>query len=248
MKALIPAAGLGTRWHPWSKVIPKELLPLARYPAIHYVLEETVAAGILEIGIIISNAKKLIKTYVDEIWKSERSEAKIMWFYQSYPRGVTDALLCAKEWIEDSPTAVLYPDEIHPVEGGLVQLLNAYETFSSSCIGFTAEKQNRRQATLKIEKTAKSLYQVYEFSEQDREQQIGYGTGRYILDSGLRYLGDNFTHGSLQKSEELDDDKVFQPLFKKGIMGLLLSDPIFDIGTPENWLYTLQHFSLISKS
>jgi UTP-glucose-1-phosphate uridylyltransferase len=62
MKALIPAAGLGTRWYPWSKIVPKELLPLGRYPAIHYVLEEAVAAGIREIGIIISKAKQLIRS------------------------------------------------------------------------------------------------------------------------------------------------------------------------------------------
>jgi UTP--glucose-1-phosphate uridylyltransferase len=68
MKALIPAAGLGTRWYPWSKIVPKELLPLGRYPAIHYVLDEAVAAGIREIGIIISEAKKLIKTYVENVF------------------------------------------------------------------------------------------------------------------------------------------------------------------------------------
>ena len=64
MKALIPAAGQGTRWYPWSHVIPKELLPLGNYPAIHYVLEEVVSAGICEIGIIISRTKGLIKKYV----------------------------------------------------------------------------------------------------------------------------------------------------------------------------------------
>ena len=60
MKALIPAAGLGTRWHPWSKIIPKELLPLGNYPAIHHVLEEVADAGIYEIGIIINKEKIII--------------------------------------------------------------------------------------------------------------------------------------------------------------------------------------------
>ena len=58
MKALIPAAGLGTRWYPWSRVVPKELLPIENYPAIHYVLDETIAAGINKVGIIISEQKK----------------------------------------------------------------------------------------------------------------------------------------------------------------------------------------------
>jgi len=127
MKALIPAAGLGTRWYPWSKIVPKELLPMGRYPAIHYVLEEAVAAGIRENGIIISKAKKLIKAYVENVWQTQRPETRVVWFYQYSARGVADALLCAKEWVQDEPTAVLYPDEIHPSEGGIIQLCRAYE-------------------------------------------------------------------------------------------------------------------------
>jgi UTP--glucose-1-phosphate uridylyltransferase len=77
MKALIPAAGLGTRWYPWSKVIPKELLPLGRFPAIHYVLEEAVAAGIRDIGTIIIEAKSLIRAYADKIWKLDHPDGFI---------------------------------------------------------------------------------------------------------------------------------------------------------------------------
>jgi UTP--glucose-1-phosphate uridylyltransferase len=60
MKALIPAAGRGTRWYPWSRIIPKELLPLGRYPAIHYVLEEAVEAGIRDIGIILNQTNSIL--------------------------------------------------------------------------------------------------------------------------------------------------------------------------------------------
>lgn len=74
MKTLIPAAGLGTRWHPWSKIVPKELLPLGPYPAIHYVLKEAVAAAISEIGIIISKTKQLIRTYVEDVWMVNHQE------------------------------------------------------------------------------------------------------------------------------------------------------------------------------
>ena len=118
MKALIPAAGLGTRWYPWSKVISKELLPLGRYLVIHYVLEEAVAAGIREIGIIISEAKQLIRTYVEKVSQTQHPETRIVWFYQNSARGVADALLCAKEWVGDRPTAVICPDEIHPSQKG----------------------------------------------------------------------------------------------------------------------------------
>ena len=161
MKALIPAAGLGTRWYPWSKVIPKELLPLSQYPAIHYVLEEAVAAGIREIGIIISEAKQLIRIYVENVWQAQRPETRIVWFYQTSPRGVADALLCAKEWIQHKPTAVLYPDEIHPSEGGIIQLRRAYEGSPGCWIGLIANKQKRRQAILEIETIGKNIFYVY---------------------------------------------------------------------------------------
>ena len=73
MKALIPAAGLGTRWYPWTHVVPKELLPVGRHPAIHLVLDEAVAAGIDDIGIIIRYGKDLIRIYVEQIWQSSQA-------------------------------------------------------------------------------------------------------------------------------------------------------------------------------
>ena len=234
MKALIPAAGLGTRWYPWSKVVPKELLPLGQYPAIHYVLEETVAAGIREIGIIISNAKKLIKAYVEKVWQTQRPEVRVVWFYQYSARGVADALLCAKEWVQDEPTAVLYPDEIHPSRGGIIQLRRAYEGSPGCWIGLTANKQKRRQAVLEIEKIGENIFHVNGFRKDKSAQQIGYGTGRYILYSGLSYLGDYLPQVALQQTEELDDDKILQPLWEQLVYGIMLSEPIFDIGIPTN--------------
>ena len=243
MKALIPAAGLGTRWYPWSKVVPKELLPLGQYPAIHYVLEEAVAAGIREIGIIISKAKKLIKAYVEDVWLVNHQEIQIMWFYQHSPSGVADALLCAKEWIQQEPTAVFYPDEIHPSKGGIIQLRRAYEDSPANYIGLTANKHDRRQAVLKIRKTSQNIFQVYGFCKEKQEQHIGYGTGRYILYSGLSYLGDYLPQMALQQSEELDDDKILQPLWEQLMYGIMLSEPIFDIGKPTNWLHTMTNFT-----
>jgi UTP--glucose-1-phosphate uridylyltransferase len=241
MKALIPAAGLGTRWYPWSKVIPKELLPLGQYPAIHYVLEEAVAAGITEIGIIISEAKKLIKVYVEKVWQTQHPETHVVWFYQHTARGVADALLCAKEWIQHESTAVLYPDEIHPSEGGIIQLRRAYEASPGCWIGLTTNKQKRRQAILEIEKIGENTFHVSEFRKDKSAQQIGYGTGRYILHPGLSYLGDYLPQVASQQSEELDDDKILQPLWEKSMYGTMLSEPIFDIGIPSNWLQSIRN-------
>jgi len=243
MKALIPAAGLGTRWYPWSKVVPKELLPLGQYPAIHYILEEAVAAGIREIGIIISKAKKLIKAYVENIWQTQRPKTRVVWFYQYSVRGVADALLCAKKWVQDEPTAVLYPDEIHPSKGGIIQLRRAYEGSPGCWIGLTANKQKRRQAVLEIEKISENVFHVNGFLKDKSAQQIGYGTGRYILHSGLSYFGNKLPQVTLQQSEELDDTMILQPLWEQLVYGIMLSKPIFDIGIPTNWLHTMTNFT-----
>ena len=102
MKALIPAAGQGKRWHPWNWVVPKELLPLGNYPSIYYILGEAFASGISEIGITISETKELIKAYVDEIWKLVQMDLTVVWFYQCEPCSVANALSCAKEWIQET--------------------------------------------------------------------------------------------------------------------------------------------------
>lgn len=239
MKALIPAAGLGTRWYPWSKIVPKELLPLGSYSAIHYVLEEAVSAEINEIGIIISEAKALIKTYVEEIWKPKHPETPVSWFYQAMPTGVADALLCAKEWLQRTPTAVLYPDEIHPLEGGIIQLRYAYERSLHCCIGLTTTKQRRRQSVLEVERITENIFRVYG-SHGKNTQQVRYGTGRYILGSGLEYLDDYLSDLAIDKSEELDDNMIFKPLWKQFVQGIVLREPIYDIGSPPNWISTIK--------
>jgi len=235
MKALIPAAGLGTRWHPWSRVVPKELLPLGRSPAIQYVLDEAVTAGIMEIGVVIGNTKKLIRSYVDKIWKTGHPEVQVMWFYQTHPRGVTDALLSAMDWVRDEPTAVLYPDEIHPQEGGLQKLCRAYETSSAFWIGLTHEKPNRRQMALAIESEGTIIFRIVGSNGQYTAEGSGYGTGRYILKTGLSHIERIVLQRDRKEGEELDDDLIFAPLWKQGVRGLRLPEPIYDLGAPENW-------------
>jgi len=234
MKALIPAAGRGTRWYPWSKIIPKELLPLGRYPVIHYILEEAVEAGIREIGIIVSQAKKLINTYVETIWKSDHPEIGLQFFHQPAPRGVADALLSARTWVQDEPVAVLYPDEIHPPDGGIRQLRRAYDHSPGCWIGLTETKQKRRQSALEIEKSNTHIF-VKGFSRETNSKDIRYGTGRYILSTGLKYLNEYVLQSGTKESGELDDDRVFEPLWEQGVYGILLNKPIHDVGIPENW-------------
>jgi len=235
LKALIPAAGLGIRWLPWSRIIPKELLPFNNYPVIHHVLNEVVAPEIKEIGIIICKAKQLIKSYVDEIWIANHPEIQLRWFYQSTPRGVGDALLHAKEWVSDEPTAIIYPDEIHPKEGGISQIFKAFQSFPCCWIGLTSKKQKRRQISLAAERVNKSVFRISGPYNQACVGKVRYGTGRYILANGLSHLKGTFSQVKNQNVEEFDDSYIFAPLWGQDIRGIMLSEPIYDIGIPENW-------------
>ena len=242
MKALIPAAGLGTRWYPWTRIVPKELLPLGNYPAIHYVLEETVAARIIEIGIIISKAKWLIKSYVEDIWVTNHPEIQIKWFYQIFPRGVGDALLCARRWVNGRPIAVLYPDEIHPKDGGISQISKAFEKHKSCWVGLTAKKKKQRQACIAIEKIEKNSLRVYGPVDQGFGDNVGYGTGRYILAHGFSHLDYNHFQSRSKEGQELEDSDIIAPLWGKDVRGIFLSEPIYDIGEPDNWSSAVSAF------
>ena len=121
-KAVIPAAGLGTRMLPLTKGAPKEMLPVAGRPMIHHVVQEAADAGIVEICIVIRNGKEAIRRYFedddpeidqpDRVVEKLRNRCKIVFTYQAAPRGIGDAILCAKDFVGDERFALLIPDQL----------------------------------------------------------------------------------------------------------------------------------------
>lgn len=129
-KAVIPAAGLGTRFLPATKAIPKEMLPIVDKPVIQFVVEEAVAAGIKEIVIVVGRGKEAIENHFDTSFELEyfldqrrkfellaelkRIEdlAKIIYIRQKEPKGLGDAILCAKDIIGNEPFLVMLGDDI----------------------------------------------------------------------------------------------------------------------------------------
>jgi len=119
-KAVIPAAGLGTRMLPLTKGAPKEMLPVAERPMIHHVVQEAADAGIVEICIVIRNGKEAIRRYFedpevdqpDRAVEKLRNRCKIVFTYQAATRGVGDAILCAKDFVGDERFALLIPDQL----------------------------------------------------------------------------------------------------------------------------------------
>ncbi|WNS42729.1 UTP--glucose-1-phosphate uridylyltransferase GalU [Paenibacillus sp. MMS20-IR301] len=153
-KAIIPAAGLGTRFLPATKAMPKEMLPIVDKPTIQYIVEEAVASGIEDIIIVTGKGKRAIEDHFDnsfelefnlaekqkwELLESVRKSsemADIHYIRQKEPRGLGHAIWCARKFIGNEPFAVLLGDDI--VESNkpcLKQMIDVYDQYKSSIVG-----------------------------------------------------------------------------------------------------------------
>ncbi|MCE5219908.1 MAG: UTP--glucose-1-phosphate uridylyltransferase GalU [Clostridium sp.] len=161
-KAIIPAAGLGTRFLPATKAQPKEMLPIVDKPTIQYIVEEAIASGIEEILIITGRNKKSIEDHFDksielelELEKSGKAEllelvrdisdmVDIHYIRQKEPRGLGHAIHCAKTFVGNEPFAVLLGDDVVDSEVPcLKQLIDCYSEYKTTILGVqTIEKEN----------------------------------------------------------------------------------------------------------
>lgn len=153
-KAVIPAAGFGTRFLPATKAMPKEMLPIVDKPTIQYIAEEILESGIDQILIISGHAKRAIEDHFDSspeleshlyehgkmsVLKEIRkiSSIKIHYVRQQYMRGLGDAILCAKDFVDGEPFGVILGDDVvyHPEKPALKQLMEQYEQTGGTVIG-----------------------------------------------------------------------------------------------------------------
>ena len=153
-KAIIPAAGLGTRFLPATKAQPKEMLPIVDKPTIQYIIEEAVASGIEEILIITGRNKKCIEDHFDksielemELEKSGKEEllelvkdissmVEIHYIRQKEPKGLGHAIHCAKTFVGNEPFAVLLGDDVvYNEKPCLKQLMECYDEYKTSILG-----------------------------------------------------------------------------------------------------------------
>jgi UTP--glucose-1-phosphate uridylyltransferase len=206
-KAIIPAAGLGTRFLPATKALPKEMLPIVDKPAIQYIVEEAIASGIEDIIIISGRNKRLIEDHFDKSYELEETLfkknkqtllelvqevsnlANIHYIRQKEPKGLGDAILCAKSFIGDEPFAVLLGDDIvksdQPCLGQLIDLFNRYNT---SVVGIqkVPEKDVSKYGIIKpkgsyIEKDVMNVETFVEKPTMNEAPSLFAVIGRYIL-------------------------------------------------------------------
>ena len=152
-KAVIPAAGLGTRFLPATKATPKEMLPIVDKPTIQYIIEEALASGIEDILIITGRSKRAIEDHFDKSIELELnledhgklkelemvraiSNIRIHYIRQKEPRGLGHAILCAKHFVGDEPFAVLLGDDVVDSKvPALKQLIDVYDKTGASVLG-----------------------------------------------------------------------------------------------------------------
>jgi UTP--glucose-1-phosphate uridylyltransferase len=186
-KAIIPAAGLGTRFLPATKAMPKEMLPIVDKPTIQYIVEEAMESGIEDIIIVTGKGKRAIEDHFDHAFELEQNlldkgkfellekvqetskMVDIHYIRQKEPKGLGHAVWCARNFIGDEPFAVLLGDDIVQAETPcLKQLINEYNRTYSSVIGVKRvpdEETNRYGIIDPIEQVGRS-YQVRNFVEK----------------------------------------------------------------------------------
>ncbi len=188
-KAIIPAAGLGTRVLPASKAVPKEMLPIVDKPAIQYIVEEAVAAGITDILIITNRGKGVIEDHFDHSFelehllkqrgdkddvlhelKSVAKMANIYFIRQKEAKGLGHAVLCAKSFVKDEPFAVLYGDDVilndtEPVVG---QVISAFEKHGKSAVGIkeVLPEQIVKYSSMKVKNIENNVYLIDDMIEK----------------------------------------------------------------------------------
>lgn len=192
-KAVIPAAGLGTRVLPATKVMPKEMLPIVDKPAIQYIMEEAAASGIEDILIITNRGKGLLEDHFDRAPELERrlagdpakeailnqvvgisKLANIFYVRQKETKGLGHAIGCAREFVGDEPFAVLYGDDVilgeDPACG---QLMRAYEQFGSGVVGVkeVSREAIRKYSSLKVEHIQDNYFRCTDMVEKPQPGQ-----------------------------------------------------------------------------
>lgn len=192
-KAVIPAAGLGTRVLPASKAVPKEMLPIVDKPAIQYIVEEAAAAGITDILIITNRGKGVIEDHFDHSVELEamlRSRgrddvcrqledvahlANIYYMRQKETKGLGHAVLCARDFIGDEPFAVLYGDDVIIGEDpAIAQLCRAYESYGKGVVGIkeVSEEAILQYSSLAVSPLGERTFAVSDMVEKPKKEEI----------------------------------------------------------------------------
>ncbi|NKE69378.1 UTP--glucose-1-phosphate uridylyltransferase GalU [Candidatus Manganitrophus noduliformans] len=251
-KAVIPAAGLGTRFLPATKASPKEMLPLVDKPLIQYVVEEAVGAGIREIIIITGRGKRAIEDHFDisfELEETLRQNGKLelmeslrkisdmadfCYIRQRQALGLGHAILSAKNLIGDEPFAVLLGDDIidHPTSA-LQQMIDLYQKNQAPLIGIqkVPKSEVRQYGVIDAEAAVDGLYKINDLVEKPSPKEAPSNLaviGRYILTPEIFELLEKTKPGKNNEIQLTDALKELARL--RNMYGYVIQGKRFDAG------------------
>jgi len=265
-KAIIPAAGLGTRFLPATKAMPKEMLPILTKPTIQYIVEEAVASGIEQIIIVSGRSKRAIEDHFDHAPELENilrqkgkldllkevdastTMAEIHYIRQKEPKGLGHAIWSARHFIGDEPFAVLLGDDIIvSEEPGLKQLMDQYEELDASVVGVRQvpmEDTHRYGIIDPLNQTGRR-YQVRQFVEKPVQGTAPSNMaiiGRYILTPAIfEYLA---TQEAGSGGEIQLTDAIERLNGQEDVYGYELEGKRFDVGEKMGYVETTLAFAL----
>lgn len=251
-KAVITAAGLGTRVLPASKAMPKEMIPIVDKPAIQYIAEECVKAGITDILIILSRGKHVVEDHFDrspdlekKLYESGKLDtlndmlniakmADFTYVRQQEQLGLGHAVLCAKNFVGNEPFAVLYGDDVIIGEDpAIAQLCRAYEKYGKGVAGIkeVSTEEVKKYSSMKIEPLESGLFSITDMVEKPSEEQIysNYSIlGRCILPPDIFEILETIPNGRNNELQLTDAMKVLAR--KDGMIGVDFTGKRYDMG------------------
>ncbi|WP_370225233.1 UTP--glucose-1-phosphate uridylyltransferase GalU [Cytobacillus sp.] len=265
-KAIIPAAGLGTRFLPATKSQPKEMMPIVDKPALQYIVEEAVESGIEEILIITGRNKSSIEDHFDKSIELELElEAKkkyellnevrciseminIHYIRQKEPKGLGHAVYCAKSFIGNEPFAVLLGDDIvYGKKPCLKQLIEAYEVYRTSILGVQTVNTNdiSKYGIIQGEYIKESIYKVNSLVEKPSIKNAPSNIailGRYIITPSIFDILENIRPGlggEIQLTDALKELSTEESIFAIAFEGIR-----YDVGDKLGFLQATIDFAL----
>ncbi|WP_163527376.1 UTP--glucose-1-phosphate uridylyltransferase GalU [Halobacillus ihumii] len=264
-KAIIPAAGLGTRFLPATKAMPKEMLPIVDKPTIQYIVEEAIASGIEDIIIVTGKGKRAIEDHFDNnfelednLMKKEKfelldkvretSNVDIHYIRQKEPKGLGHAVWSARNFIGNEPFAVLLGDDIVEADTPcLKQLINQYDETESSVIGVqqVADDETHRYGIVDPKSIEGRRYQVNHFVEKPKQGTAPSNLaimGRYVLSPDIfNFLDQQKTGagGEIQLTDAIQELNELQNVYAYDFEGKR-----YDVGEKFGFIKTTIEFAL----
>ena len=265
-KAIIPAAGLGTRFLPATKAQPKEMLPIVDKPTIQYIIEEAIDSGIEEILIITGRNKRAIEDHFDRAIELEialenkgknelLSQVKdisnmvnIHYIRQKEPKGLGHAINCAKSFVDSEPFAVLLGDDIVYSEYPcLKQLIDVYDEYKTTILGvqMVSEKDVHMYGIVDGKFIEKDVYKVKNLIEKPSQNEAPSNIailGRYIITPEIFDILGNIEPGAggeIQLTDALKELCAKQAMYAYNFKGIR-----YDVGNKLGFLQATIEFAL----